>query len=153
MMQIDEVKHSADAVNRALDDQLNIISFLRSKEDEISEQKKKISDELEKAESRMKELLEACGRTAHKTDFGHIYISERTSVKMPSAPEDRELFFNYLKAVGSYDSLITVNANKLSSMYIQGLKEAAANGATDFEIPGIKDIMINPILSFKPTKA
>lgn len=125
------------------------IAELRSQEALASQGKKKITEALETAETKMIELLTGAGLTKFDSAFGKVVISHRLSVKTPKTPEDREAFYNRLKEQGLYEAMISVNSQTLNSYYKEEFEKAKERGDDDFEIPGIREVTMNPILSFK----
>lgn len=124
------------------------IKDLRSKESEKAQEKKAITDELESAEGQMLELLTEAGLTSYSSPFGRVGISYRTSVRTPKTQEDKEAFFSYLKEIGQYDLLISINSQSLNSFYKEQLSLAKEQGLDDFIVPGINEVKITPTLSF-----
>lgn len=124
------------------------IADLRAKESEASMAKKVISDELALAEGRVIDALTELNMESYKSPHGGISISHRSSVKLPQG-EDRQRFFNYLKQKGLYDTMIGVNSQTLNSFYKSELKAAQDRGDADFNVPGINEVTLTPVLSFR----
>jgi hypothetical protein len=125
------------------------IADLRVKEAEMSAEKKKITAELEAREKFMIETLNQEGLTMFKSSVGTLSLSHRSSVKTPKDPDSRAAFFAYLKEKGIYDQMITVNSMTLNALYAKELDAAIARGEDDFQIPGISEVTLNEILSFR----
>lgn len=68
---------------------------------------------------------------------GTIFQRETMSVKTPKAPEEKEAFFQYLKNIGEYDALITVNSQSLNSWF-RMKQEAAKERGEVFSPPGLE---------------
>jgi hypothetical protein len=134
-------------------EQMNVlaqkIADLRVEEERVSQTKKAITAELEAAENEMITLLVENQMKNYKAPCGLISLSHRTSVKTPKTPEDRAAFFEYLKQQGLYDSMISVNSLSLAALYKEEFKKAIDAGATDYEMPGIREVTINPSISFR----
>lgn len=128
--------------------QVTKIAELRAKEAAASQAKKMITEELEKEELKMVEMLEASDMTQFRTDEGLAYISYKTSIKVPKDEESRRLFFGQLKELGEFDQLITVNSMTLNSWYKAKFEEAREKGI-QFEAKGLAPPEITPSLSFR----
>lgn len=125
------------------------IADLRLKEAELSDQKKRVSQELALEEGLAMEWLSEQCLTSYRSKVGTISIGYRSSVKTPKLPADREAFFNYLKERGLFDNMITVNSQTLNAFYKKELEAATDRGDPDYAIPGIGEVTIDQILSFR----
>lgn len=128
------------------------IAQLRDDESAASDVKKKITANLEAAENRMVELLLENNLTSYRAPSGLAGLSFRTSVKTPKTPEQRKAFFDFLKSIGRYDELVSVNSQSLNSFYKEQLELAKEKGQDDIEIPGLTEVTINPNLSFRRSR-
>ena len=80
-------------------------------------------------------MLEAVGLDRFDSDEFTALVQEKKSVRVPKEPEARDAFFDYLKAIGAFDDMITVNSRSLNAWY----KEQEANSeALEFRVPGIE---------------
>lgn len=70
---------------------------------------------------------------------GTLYVQEKFSVKTPKLPEQKEAFFNYLRAIGEFDALISVNSQTLNAWYRSKMEEAALKGQ-EFVADGITEV-------------
>jgi hypothetical protein len=125
------------------------IRELRETESKVNEMKKEVSSLLEIEEGKMLSMLEQSGLPNFKCDFGSVGVTHRLSVKTPKTPEDRAAFFSFLKQLGLFDSMITVNSQTLNSFYKDQFEQAKAQGKDDFKIPGINEETMTAILSFR----
>lgn len=128
------------------------IATLRDQESKASEIKRGITQALELAEEEMIQMLMASNLKNYRAAAGLATISYRTSVKVPKTDEERQKFFAYLKGLGVYDQMVGVNSQTLNAFYRDQLKVAQEEGKLDFEIPGLTEVTINPILSFTRPK-
>jgi hypothetical protein len=126
---------------------------LRKREAEVDRQKKELAQELDTTERQMLSNLEASGLTQFRAGEGLFSVSHRTSVKVPKEPEDRAAFFKHLQDEGLFNDMITVHSATLNSYYKSKLKEAQEKGLDDCQIPGIGEVTINQILSFRSAKS
>jgi hypothetical protein len=131
-----------------MNEHVRLIADLRAKEAEISQHKKAVSEELELAEQKALSMLEESGMKSFKTPFGTVGVSYRTSVRTPKTEEDKQKLFVYLRERG-LESMIGVNSMSLNSLYKAGLEQAIAEGKDDFELPGVTEVTMNPIISFR----
>lgn len=127
------------------------ISELRDKEKELSDLKKDVTMKLEAKEQRVTELLLENGITSYKAPAGAMGLSFRTSVRQPQG-EEQAKFYAYLKSRGEFDTMISVNSMKLNAYFKEQLELAKERGDSDFQIPGLTEVKINPTLSFRRTR-
>lgn len=132
-----------------MEERIKIMSDLRGKEKELSDAKKKVTEELERVEIALIETLNAEGLDNFRGSLGTISVTHKASAKLPRTKEDREAFFSYLKELGLYDDMVSVNSNTLVSFYNSKMEEAKQMGNVDFKIPGINEVKIRETLSFR----
>lgn len=125
------------------------IAELRAKEAEASAAKKLISEELDKAEAKMLEALTQNDMRQYRSKVGLVSLGFFTSVKTPKLDSDKKAFFDYLKSLGLYDQMISVNSTTLNSFYRSKQEEAVAAGNDGFAIPGITEVTVEPRLLFR----
>lgn len=125
------------------------IKKLRDQETEASNAKKIVTQELELAEREFMETLKADGLDNFRSKVGLLSISHRKSVKTPKTDQDKAALYAYLKELGMYDRMISVNSQTLNSFYNDQFEQAKERGETDFEIPGLNEVTITETLSFK----
>lgn len=143
----------ADEIKEVTVKDLETISQLikeqREKVDQVKEDLKHENHRLSGLESRLIGILEELGKTSYESAVGRFGISHRSSVRIPNG-DDRERFFSYLKDIGEFDSLITVNSQTLNGWYKQKLEAAQEAGTLmDFTVPGIDAPTIAQTLTFK----
>lgn len=111
------------------------------------------SDEVRKEEdieAKIMEVLKEEGKDSYKSEFGTVSISHRTSFKIPGSPEEKKLFWDYLREKGVFENLITVNSNTLNSFCKTEREQAIEEGrGLEFNIPGIQPPVINEVLSLR----
>jgi hypothetical protein len=73
---------------------------------------------------------------------------EKKSITVPKG-DDREEFFEYLKEIGHYEALITVDSRALNSWYTQEDKAAKARGEPYAVVPGLALPTSKEILSVR----
>lgn len=85
---------------------------------------------------KMLETLEIDSIKQHGFTF---FIEEKESVKTPKTLEDKKEFFQYLRELGLFEEMVTVNSMTLNSFYKSMSQEAAEKGVLDFRMPGIEE--------------
>ncbi len=85
-------------------------------------------------------------------DFGSAVAERRVreSVKVPHN-ENRELFFNYLKEKGIFESMVTVHSNTLNSWF-KAEREIAVQEQRFLNIPGLEAPVASNILAIRKKK-
>ena len=139
----------ADITIETMNKQISLVAELRSQEAEASMKKKVITDQLEIEEGRMLDMLTESNLKNYRGPDGMAAISLRTSVRLPQTDEDKAKFYEHLKELGLYESMISVNSQKLNSFYKAQLEQALEEGRADFQVPGITEVTMTPILSFR----
>lgn len=132
-----------------LEDLSEKIKIQREKCDEVKEALKAENQTLDGLESRLMGILEELGKTSYDSSVGRFGISHRSSIRVPQG-EDRERFFDYLRNIGEFESLITVNSQTLNGWYKDKLAAAQEAGTLmDFEVPGVQPPTLVPTLTFR----
>ena len=112
------------------------VAFALKEEISAAEDKvKKYKESLNKTQLKIMGYLEKNNKDSYKARVGTVYINRQLSVKVPKEPQDRESFFNYLKAKGVFEDLITVHSRTLNSFY--RAEWDSSDSSSDFTIPGI----------------
>lgn len=140
---------STDITVQELNNKIARIAELRAKEQEASLAKKVITEELESEEASMIEALNALEMTSHKGPAGGVSISHRTSVKTPKTLEAKNKLFDYLRAKGLFDTMVSVNSQTLNSFYKAEMEQAIEAGNSEFQIPGLDEVTVSQTLSFR----
>lgn len=107
--------------------------------------------ELEKKENEAKiiNLLNEFKMPSIKNEFGNFIISNRFTVQTPKTPEEKSAFFSYLKELGIFDELISVNSQTLNGWYRQEMDAALDRGEVNFMVPGIAEPKMVQTLSLR----
>lgn len=108
---------------------------LKAKKDELSEETKKVSAELELAKKKALEYLEQAEMTKYAHPKGTVFVQNKFSAKVPKDEESKKQLFKWLKEKGISMQYLTVNSNSLNSLY---KAELEANGP-DFKMPGVEE--------------
>jgi len=132
----------------SLNQEINKLAKLREDEANASRIKKEISEELEKVENIVMEMLVEAGLPNFTSPSGKVVLAYRTSVRTPKLPEHKEMFYAYLRERGLFDSMISVNSQTLNSLYKSELEAAKERGDADFSIPGLTEVSLTPQLRF-----
>lgn len=128
------------------------IAHLREEESKAAAFKKGITVELEKAEERATQILAENGLKNYRSPSGLMSLAFLTSAKTPKTPEDKSALFEYLKSIGRYDDMVSVNSQTLNSFYKERLELAKEQGLSDVEIPGVTEVTVLARLSFTRPK-
>ena len=132
-----------------LEVQMARVRELRDLEAKAAEAKKEIMSQLEQEESRMLALLTECDLDSFKCKFGMVYKSYRDSIRTPKTPEDKQALFDFLKKLGVFDDMISVNSMTLLSFWKEQMQLARDRGDEEFKVPGINEVTTNEILNFR----
>lgn len=119
----------------------------RLKSDSMRAELKAQDAVVDEIEGRLIATLEALNLKSFKSDVATVDVAYRTSVKTPQG-EAREAFFNYLKEIGAFDSLITVNSQTLNGWY-RLEEERAAKEKRLLRIPGLDMPTKTPMLKLR----
>lgn len=106
---------------------------LRNQIDRLEDQKKEFNEKLTNLKSIAVGMLENHGLNNFNYGEGKISITERKSVKI----EDKYKLFDWLKAQGTFEDVISVNAQKANSIYKEEFEAAQERGDIEFLTQGI----------------
>lgn len=98
-----------------------------------------LQDEFSPLSDEIVKILEALNIDSISAEGFMFFIEEKSSVKIPRSNEDKEKFFAYLKSIGVYDEIVSVNSQTLNSLFKSLSEQALENGVLDFQIPGIEE--------------
>jgi transcriptional regulator of heat shock response len=119
-----------------------MVNELAEKRELYAEEKKRLSEknqELEELEIGIKRIMEAAGIERFDADTVTVFRKEKTSVRMPKTPEQREALFNYLREQGIFEQLVSINSQTLQSWYKHEVEARETAGQVG-NIPGIEDV-------------
>lgn len=123
---------------------------LKSEITALDDQKKELGLALKDLDMKILDELERMGVNSFKSRHGTISRVNRTSVKTPKTHEDKQAFFNWLMSTKGdtvYWQYASVNSQALNSFYKAEYEVAKEEGNFDFEIPGIGEPELTPIIS------
>jgi hypothetical protein len=121
--------------------------------DQVAAVKKEQDRLLDDKEKKLLDLLRLLEKDSFKSNVGTFSVSHRLSVRVPGNAEDKQAFFDYLKARGLFDQMITVNSQTLNSFYKAEFEAAKESGeGMDFAMPGIGEPSISETISFRKSK-
>lgn len=95
----------------------------------IASEKNKVVDELE---IKLIEMLEAVGKDVYVGNSARVTVVSKLQVTTPKSPEDKQKFFEWLKAKHGEETMwayATVNHNSLNSLYNKEVEEAQLRGS------------------------
>lgn len=109
--------------------------IIEQKEEELSNENKKLMELNAKAVSYLKEL----DREDYKSAVGTAAIKQEWTVRNPETDADKELLFEHLRERGIFNKYATVNNRSLNSLFKSDWEEAKKRGeGLEFSLPGIK---------------
>ncbi len=97
-----------------------------------------IQKELDDCKLKMIAHLKAAGLTNFKSPLGTVAVSSRFSVRLPASNDHWNEFYDYLKEIGQYEDLRTVNSQRLNSWYKEQMEQAKQRGDIDWHAPGLE---------------
>lgn len=112
---------------------------LRQKRDNLKEELKAIETKWEELSTQLLNILDATGITSFKYGEATFFTSQQTSVKTPKTEEAKYEFFKYLKTLGLFESMISIDSRTLNKLYKSMAEEALEKGVLDFRMPGIDE--------------
>lgn len=124
---------------------------LRELSNEIDQQKvilKQLNEKYEEVEKVLMATMEEDELVNFKSDYGTVYISTFDTVSMPQDDGSKAAFYQYLRDKGLYDSMISVNSQKLNGFYRRELEAAKEAGDILFSVPGL-EAKSTPRLGFR----
>jgi len=125
----------------SLQEMNSMVEKLYSLKDEIAvleDQVKTKNEEFRKIEARVLNLLEATGQNSYECASGKIVKTKRSSVKQPQTPEAKAAFYEWLKAKGDFENLISVNSRTLTSYVKKEIEALEEEGKFGFVPPGLE---------------
>jgi hypothetical protein len=132
---------------------IEALAKAREAEAEQKEILKSYTRVVEDQEAIIMETLHALERDNFPGKAGTVFISHKTSFKLPQDPEKKAAYYAFLKEKGLFDSMISVNSMTHNSFCKAELEAAINDGkGLDFAIPGIEPATIVEQLSFRKAK-
>jgi hypothetical protein len=113
----------------------------------LEQEKKTLNEKKSELEWKIMDHLEDAGLNKFDSAHGVFSFRYEESVKVPNTPEEREAFFRYLKEVGDYDEMITVNSRKLNSWFKAQREEHLEEG--EFKVPGLGEPSVYRVPSLR----
>ncbi len=99
--------------------------------------RKAIGKEYDQKEAELLNVMEVCELDRFDGPDCAVFRNTRSSVATPKTEAERLAFFGYLKKIGEFDNLITVNSQTLNSWYKAELQAAEQRGDIEFDVPGL----------------
>lgn len=109
---------------------------LRSEKQAKEAEMKVIQENIQIAETKILNVFEAAEIDRFDGEHCSVFTTQYSSVKMPQESDMREKFFEYLKAKGVFEQLITIHSQTLNAWY----REEEKNG--NYEIPGLEEAKV-----------
>lgn len=101
------------------------------------------------ARAKLMTMMESAQLTNFRSSHGQVVLSQKFSVRLPADPESWDSLWGYLKERGHYETLRTINHQRLNGWYKAELDAAKERGDIDLQIPGLAEPSFMPILSFR----
>ena len=120
--------------------------------DELKRPYSEANAKLEELEQKIANTLREMQKDSYKSEYGTVSRRLEWRFNLPTSPEDREKYFQFLKDKGVFEQMITVNANTHSSFCKaewEAAKERDPEGSLNFQIPGVPEAKQREILSFR----
>jgi len=130
------------------------VEEIRVKEEEYEAAKTvstSLGHEVDKLYSEIGKMLLDLGQESFKTPLATVSLRTRKSFKTPKDEESRTEFFNKLKEMGVFESMITVNSNTLNSFLKSEFESAEARGEdmVVYKFPGIEPPTVSVTASLR----
>lgn len=103
---------------------------------------------LDELETKMIWALEKTELKSFRSVHGQVTVAKRFTVRLPKSPEDWEQFWGFLKETGRYESMRTINHQRLNGWYKEEL-EAAKDAGELFQPPGLEPPSFQEILQLR----
>lgn len=110
----------------------------RDDHDRALEEAKKTKEEVDKLEHKILSYMKEYGLPMFEGPFGRVSVKNYATVSQPATPEDKALFFDYLKEQGIYDQMISVNSRTLNSWVNREIESKEKNGEFGWVPPGLQ---------------
>lgn len=107
------------------------------KVEDLSRELSTAQADLTTVQTEITRTLEALGIDSVKMNGFNFYVQENESVKTPKTLEEKQAFFEYLRGLGLFDEMVSVNSMTLNSFYKTMSEEALSKGILEFRMPGI----------------
>lgn len=99
---------------------------------------KKLAEQEAKAEARLIDFMKDNCLETVKGDFGTVSLVFKKSIKMPENLHEKLKLFDYLKEVGIFEELVSVNSRSLNSWASKEIEEKESQGLLGWVPPGLK---------------
>lgn len=133
----------------------SLVKQLADKRLEVEELKRPYSlasEELEQIEQQVAASLIEMGKDSYNSEYGTVSRRTEWRYNLPTTPEDKAAFFQFLRERGVFEQMATVNSNTYNS-FCKAEQEAAIErdpeAALNFRIPGVPEPKQRQVLSFR----
>ena len=126
----------------------------REKYDEKKRESTEAKNNLESIQRQVSSALESAGKDKYVCDAGTVSIIKTLAVRVPATSEDRQNFFEWLRANRGEEvanHYMSVNSQSLNSLYNLLTEEYAARGEV-LQIDGLEQPTFREKLSFRKGK-
>lgn len=133
----------------------NLVKQLADQRALVEELKRPYSEaneKLEEIEQKVAGALVEMGKDGYKSEYGTVSRRTEWRYNLPTTPEDKAAFFQFLREKGVFEQMATVNSNTYNS-FCKAEQEAAVErdpaSALSFRIPGVPEPKQRQVLSFR----
>lgn len=110
----------------------------RESKEELSEQLKVVEESIHRLEAKILTIMKENVLPSFKSDFGSISIRTVRTVAQPENLEKKLEFFEYLKDLGVFEQMVSVNSRTLSSWANREIEAKEQEGVFGWAPPGLK---------------
>lgn len=127
-----------DAPNSALAVATAMAAALKHEIEDLAIRQAALQADLTTVQTEIIRILEASEIDSVKMNGFNFYVEEKESVKVPKTLEDKLALFEYLRSLGLFDEMVSMNSMTLNSFYKTMSEEALAKGILEFRMPGVE---------------
>lgn len=117
----------------------------KAKQDQLKEELKQLTGELEADKRKVIEYLEEADMSKYAHPRGTVFVQNKFSTKVPKDEEAKKKLFAWLEEKGIALQYLTVNSNSLNSLY---KAELEASGE-EFSMPGVEEPQLYQTLAMR----
>jgi hypothetical protein len=123
---------------------------LRGECDELKDKLSEKEIKRREVEAQLLSALDELGKSRWDiAGIGTISTVDKWSYKTPKTPEQKHLFFEYLKLKNVFEEIVSVNSQTLNAFAKREMEIARDEGKTDFSIPGLEEPTLYKTVSLR----
>lgn len=128
---------ASEVTLKGLTDMCNLLVEKRKVKDEISEKLKLVGEEISELEAKILNVMKENALPNYKGPFGTVSVKTNRTVAQPESLEKKLEFFEYLRSLGVFEEMVSVNSRTLSSWATKEIEEREKNGEFGWVPPGL----------------